>query len=372
MAQIPPVVQRFVKSEVGAAVIWVLGSLLLAAVIAPWVYRGGKDLAALTAAQDLPALGKWLGAACGRAQFGRFFDRSLLFCTLLLLPLVFRRIKVLRVAAGSVPVELWARVSWKSAVTQVVIGGLIAGVTLWVLGGLLAANGAFAPSAAAHSPGKWLASLLLPAAAVSLLEEWLFRGLLLGLWLRFARPASACLGSSLLFAMLHFLKLPEGARIADPAHALAGFELLGNILLHVTDPRFFVTDFATLLAGGLLLAWARVRTGALWFSIGLHAGWILVFKGYNLFYQSVPGSPLRPWGVGDNLRSGAFPLLTLGLTALVCHFVWRHLAAGRGDLAPHHGDDPHLAAARAAEGFGALVDGGTGGEHVIDEHRTRR
>jgi len=372
VAQIRPVVQRFVKSEVGAAVLWVLGSLLLAAVISPWVYRGGKDLAALAEAQDLPALGEWLGAACGRAQFGRFFDRSLIFSTLLLLPLVFRRIRGLRMAAGSVPVKLWERVSHKVAATQLIVGGLIAVATLCFLGAVLAVAGAFAPSAAVPAFGKLLASVLVPAAAASLLEEWLFRGLLLGLWLRFGRPAAACLGSSLLFAMLHFLKLPEGTRIADPAHVLAGFEFLGNILLHVTDPRFFVTDFATLLAGGMLLAWARVRTGALWFSIGLHAGWILVFKGHNLFYQSVPGWPLRPWGVGDNLRSGAFPLLTLGLTALICHVVWRHLAAGRGDLTPHHGNDPDLAEAGVAEGFGALMDGGAGGEHIVDEHRAGR
>lgn len=324
----------------GAAVIWVLGSLLLAALISPWAYRGGKDLAALAVAKDLPAMGEWLGAACGRAQFGRFFDRSLIFSTLLLLPLVFRRIKTLRTEAGSVTVKLWARVSWAAAASQVVLGCLIAGVLLWGLGTLLAAAGAFAPCATFPAPGQWLSRLLIPAVAVSLLEEWLFRGLLLGLWLRFAHPAAACLGSAVVFAGLHFLKLPEGESIAEPSQVLAGFELLGKILQHFTEPRFFITDFAMLLAGGLILAWARVRTGALWFSIGLHAGWITAFKGYNMLYQSVAGYPLRPWGVGDNLRSGAFPLLTLGLTAVVCHFVWQRLAERAPvALAPHHGDD---------------------------------
>lgn len=319
---------------------WVLGSLVLAALISPWAYSGGKELAAQAAATDMPAVGKWLGAACGRAQFGRFFDRSLIFSTVLLLPLMFRRIKTLRSAAGSVPVKLWARVSWSSAATQVVMGGLIAGILLWGLGTLLAADGAFVPGPALPAPGQWLSRMLIPAVAVSLLEEWLFRGLLLGLWLRFARPAAACLGSSLVFAFLHFLKLPEGEHIAEPSNVFAGFELLGKILQHFTDPRFFVTDFAMLLAGGLLLAWARVRTGGLWFSIGLHAGWIMAFKGYNIFYQSVADYPLHPWGVGDNLRSGAFPLLTLGLTAVVCHFVWRRLAeVPLAALAPHHGDD---------------------------------
>jgi membrane protease YdiL (CAAX protease family) len=162
-----------------------------------------------------------------------------------------------------------------------------------------------------------------------LLEEWLFRGLLLGLWLRSVRPATACLGTSLLFAFLHFMAPPDGTFIKDPAQVLAGFELLGKILLHFTDPLFFVTDFAALLAGGLILAWARVRTGALWFSIGLHAGWIMVFKGFNLLYQVIPGHPLHPWGVGDNLRSGILPLLTLGITAVICHFALRRFSTQR-------------------------------------------
>ncbi len=283
----------------------------------------------MAATHHLPALLVWLAASCQRAQFSRFFDRSLMLATLVLLPLVFRRIQSLRTEPGSEPMKVWPKVAWQSAATQVAVGCIIAGGTLWALGTLLEADGAFAPNAASPAPSKLLVKILLPAAAVSLLEEWLFRGLLLGLWLRFARPASACLGSALLFALLHFIKLPEGTSIATPSHALAGFQLLGKILLHVTNPRFFVTDFAMLLAGGLILAWARVRTGALWFPIGLHAGWIMAFKCHNLLYQGVDGYPLRPWGVGDNLRSGAFPLLTLAITAGICHIVSRRFAPRR-------------------------------------------
>lgn len=309
--------------------IWLFGSLLLAAVISPWVYQGGMRLAAMAAAQDLPALLEWLGAACGRSKFERFFSRSLLGSALLLLPLLLRRLKAVRSATGSGLVDIGMRGTWKSATVQIVIGCIIAGGMLWAAGTALEAAGAYMPKTKVPALGKLLPQILIPAVAASLLEECLFRGLLLGLWLRFARPAAACLGTSLLFAFLHFLKPPDGAFIADPAHAFAGFELLGKILLHFSNPLFFVTDFATLLGVGLILAWARVRTGALWFSIGLHAGWIMAFKGFNLFYQNVPGHSLRPWGVGDNLRSGIVPLFTLGLTAVICHFVLRRIAAGR-------------------------------------------
>lgn len=315
--------KRFFQSEIGAAVGWVLCSLVLAALISPWLYQAGMHLAEVAENQTLPALVEWLAAACGRSRFSRYYDRALLLSALVFLPLLFRRIRTLRAIHGTGPVDIGVRIPWQSALSQVVLGCAIAGGMLWAMAAMLDMVGAYAPAANPPAPSRLLSKILVSAVVVSVLEECLFRGLLLGLWLRFARPATACLGSALLFAFMHFLKPPEGALIANPADGLAGFELLGKMLLHFTDPCFFVTDFATLLACGLILAWVRVRTGALWFSIGMHAGWIIIFKGSNLLYQSVPGHFLHPWGVGGNLRSGVLPLLTLGFTAGVCHLVLR-------------------------------------------------
>jgi uncharacterized protein len=317
--------RRFIQSEIGAALLWVVGALLLAAVLTPWAYQGGKWLAAYGEANELPALLEGLAASCGRAKIGRFFDRCLLFSALLLLPVLLWRIRRLRSDTLALADER-VRLSWRSAAAQVVTGCIIAGGILWGLGFILDLAGAYTPKINPPAPGKLLVKIILPAVAAPLVEEWVFRGLLLGLWLRFAKPAAACIGTSLVFAFVHFLKPPDGSVIADPAHALAGFELLGKILLHFTEPLFFITDFATLLVVGLILAWARVRTGALWFSIGLHAGWVAAFKAFNLLYREVENHPLRPWGVGDSLRSGVLPLLALGATALVCHFALKRFS----------------------------------------------
>jgi membrane protease YdiL (CAAX protease family) len=94
--------------------------------------------------------------------------------------------------------------------------------------------------------------------------------------------------------------------------------LLGAILLNFTDPRFFAAEFVVLFVIGLILAWSRVRTGGLWFAIGLHAGWIAAFKSFNLLHQLNPESPLHPWGVGESLRAGLLPLATLAITAVLC------------------------------------------------------
>jgi membrane protease YdiL (CAAX protease family) len=317
--------KRFFQSEIGAAVLWVLGALLMAAVLAPWAYQGGKWLAAHGEANELPAVLDGLAASCGRAGIGRFFDRCLLFSALVLLPVLLKRIRRIR-RETSLLTDAPERFSRPSVAAQIATGCVIAGGFLWGMGFILDAAGAYVPKFDPPALGKLLPKIIIPAVAAPLVEEWVFRGLLLGLWLRFAKPAAACIGTSLLFAFVHFLKPPDGSVIADPAHALAGFELLGKILLHFSDPLFFVTDFATLFAVGLILAWARVRTGALWFSIGLHAGWVAAFKGFNLLYKDVDGHFLRPWGVGDSLRSGILPLLALGVTAIVCHFALKRFS----------------------------------------------
>jgi membrane protease YdiL (CAAX protease family) len=329
MEKIGSGVKRFFQSEVGAAVFWVLSALVLAAMISPWVYQGGKYFATVAAAQDLPAVLEWVGAACGRSKFSRFFNRSMLFSALILLPWLWWRIRWLRTTGETPALARTTRVSWRTAALQIALGCVIAGGMLGVLGASLDAAGVFVPKATTVSLDQGLMKIFVPAVGASLLEEWLFRGLLLGLWLRFARPVTACMGTALLFAFLHFLEPADGAIIVDPTHALAGFVLLGKILHHLTQPLFFVTDFATLAVCGLILAWGRVRTGALWFSIGLHAGWVMLFKGFNLFYQLVPQHAIHPWGVGENLRSGVLPLITLGVTALLSHWALRIFSMGR-------------------------------------------
>jgi len=313
-----PHLKRFFRSEAGAVMLWLMVSLVLAAALAPWMYQAGKSLADAAATEDLPGVLEWLGAACGRSEFSRFFSRALLASAVVTLPGLVWRIQVVRAECVSKVIS-YVRLPWQSAVIQIAVGCVIAAGMLWGIGLLLEAQGAFTSKPGAPGFGKLLGKIIVPTVVVPPLEEWMIRGLLLGMWLKFSKPFAACVGTSLFFAFIHFLKPPEGSLIADPASAWAGFELLGKVLLHFTNPQFFVTEFATLFFGGMLLAWSRVRTGALWFAIGLHAGWIAGFKGFNQLYQ--PAANHR-WGIEETF-SGTFPLVTLGLTAVICHFALR-------------------------------------------------
>jgi membrane protease YdiL (CAAX protease family) len=70
------------------------------------------------------------------------------------------------------------------------------------------------------------------------------------------------------------------------------------------------------LAGlGLVLAWARLRTGSLWVPIGIHAAWVAVFRVGRVFFRIRE----RPeWVVGSAwppLIGGAAGLAGLIVTA---------------------------------------------------------
>lgn len=318
----------FFRSEAGAAVWWLLVSLLLAASIAPLLHHGGKAFAATAAARELPELLEWLGASCGRADFSRYFNRALTLTALLLLPILYQRICWIR-KMNQVALMPTKALPWKSKLAQIVAGFIITAVISWALCELITISGAYVSKAYPPDLGQVASRIFLPVVVVAFLEEWLFRGILLGLWSRVSKPLTACVCTSLFFAFAHFLSLPKGVALSDPRSAWAGFELLGKIGLHLMNPVFLVTDFLTLFGIGMVLAWARFRTGALWLSIGLHAGWIAVFKTFNQIHRRVEDHWLFPLCLGETLRSGLLPLLSILLIALLCRWFFATLEAHR-------------------------------------------
>ncbi len=299
-------------------VLWALFSLLGAAILTPWIYSAGKSLAAHANANEASAFVEWLGAACDRAKVGRFFSRALMLSALALLPFLIRRVRKISRATQAGKIMDLDKLGAKQSILHVSSAFIVAGGILWAIGMILAEAGAFVIDPNHKETSKILTKSIRMAVIASLIEEWLFRGVMLGLWLRASGPLKATIYSSLLFAFLHFLKPPGG--VSDPTSVFAGFELLGKVLLHFTEPKFFVADFLTLTVVGIILCWARLRTRSLWFPIGLHAGWVYAYAAFNLYYNPAM-HPLHPWGVGSNLRSGVIPLLALITTAVVCHFV---------------------------------------------------
>lgn len=118
--------------------------------------------------------------------------------------------------------------------------------------------------------GRAAFDVLVDIPVTAVLEEWAFRGVLLGLLLRIAPPHTAVTASSVVFGLGHILPSVDQLRTAGTT----GAPLLGGVVGLVV-----VTSLA-----GVVFAWLRLRTGSLLAPTIAHAavngsgytaGWLL-------------------------------------------------------------------------------------------------
>jgi membrane protease YdiL (CAAX protease family) len=275
-----------------------LAVLALGALLAPWLYGGGI----------------WLGGVISpleflqRVPFQRYFDRAMLVAAVALLWPLIRSLRV----RGWTDLGLAPNARWRR---DLAIGFALAAGLLLALGLVFLMTGLYKW----RSAWNWsaLPNAALSAAAVSLLEESLFRGALLGLVLRSARSWPAQIFVAALYAIVHFLKPPgNSAQLAadlGPIHWLSGFQFLPKVFWQFSEPGLLLGGFVTLFLVGMILGLITQQTRSLWCAIGLHAGWVFGLKTFSAF--TAPTRPdLLPW-VGQNLLIGLGPLLTVVITA---------------------------------------------------------
>ena len=121
---------------------------------------------------------------------------------------------------------------------------------------------------------------LATALAVGIIEETFFRGGVFGA-LRRGWPLWLAVGvSSGIYAVLHFCKPTDPPSV----NWLTGLTHLGHVFQNFgVQVNWF--GLVTLLLAGVVLALVYAWTNALYFSIGLHAGWVFALK--------TVGAPLR-------------------------------------------------------------------------------
>jgi membrane protease YdiL (CAAX protease family) len=190
---------------------------------------------------------------------------------------------------------------------------LLFGAGLGLLGlAAVAAALVLAGLSSPREPPRWHALPLVAATAclVPLVEETLFRGVILGLLRREASPRAAVGIQAALYATLHFVFLKTGRPQPVEVGWATGFEWLGSILGALGDPAVLASHWATLFVAGALLGHVVVRSGGLHLALGLHGGWVLALRAFEeIFRRPEPG----PW-VGSRLTTGLAPLLVLLLT----------------------------------------------------------
>jgi membrane protease YdiL (CAAX protease family) len=160
--------------------------------------------------------------------------------------------------------------------------------------------------------------IVLTASVVSVVEEAVFRGVILGVCLWSLRPVSAIAVSSVFFAVVHFIKPAKTSITPDDVGWLSGFAELGKVADSLPSVSVLWWGMVSLLLAGWILGSVTVRTRSLWLAIGLHAGWIFGQQSLQVILLPAGGNALAslPWA-GPNLVSGAVPTGILPLVAVL-------------------------------------------------------
>jgi len=284
-----------------ALVIYLFVVFLGGALLAPWLYW-----LAQSAAPHFPHL-KLAGI-----PFHRFMDRAFLGLGLAGLPPWLRAFgmgswrEIGLAGPGSRGKQLCAGLALGFLTLAVVAGSALAGGDRVIAAGLTA-----------HKIAATIPLAAGTAMVVALLEEILFRGGIFGGLRRTLYWPSALLASSLGYAFVHFL---QRAEITGPVAWNSGLVLLPHLLCGFMDFHALVPGFFSLTLAGILLGLAYQRTGNLYFSIGVHAGWIFCLKTYGAFTAGAPGAAPAFWGTG-RLIDGWPALLVLAVTVGLFHFL---------------------------------------------------
>tara|TARA_B100001057_G_scaffold457876_1_gene506547 strand:- start:7177 stop:8151 length:975 start_codon:yes stop_codon:yes gene_type:complete len=303
---------KIIRSDILKLLAWFLGSLIIGAALAPFLYHGCKAIVQFRVLGSFGDAGLWLQSKLDNAHFGRYFNRSMLLGALVCLYPLIRSLKLKKAHLGLEKNS--------NRFSELGIGFILAAGVLFIFGIVYFQMGIFERTNSFSF--RIILKFIISAITVSLIEEYLFRGFLFGAVKRTASTFSTLLFISFFFAIIHFLKPPLNcARLADSdIHYFGtGFWTVGQIFAQFENPIFIAKGFATLFVVGLVLGWARIKTSSLWLSIGLHAGWVFSVKIYD-YHSNIPTrydkNFLLPY-IGTDLKEGLIPLLGVLLTGIL-------------------------------------------------------
>lgn len=201
--------------------------------------------------------------------------------------------------------------------TRATRGFLVAIVAVAALILIAAVMGAHARESAARI---WAAmpKLFVSAIAIAVIEEAFFRAFLLGgMEGDFGRTRAVVL-SSAIYSIAHLIRSPAKYYLSG-IHPLAGFTNLAASLARLGHPLAILPTVVGLFLLGIVLAEAFLRTGTVYYSIGLHAGFVV---GAKLWPDLTGGGTRLPawfsgWGPQPLISGVAAWVIALALIALI-------------------------------------------------------
>ena len=165
---------------------------------------------------------------------------------------------------------------------------------------------------------KWTVIAFTIAIGVAVIEEIIFRGIILRIFYTAThRPWLALAVSAIFFAYTHF-KIPansltNGGPMTWQTGWLAAYWMLFGIV-----PNFELNRFVALSLLGLVLGALTLRTGSLWPAIGLHGGLVFGMLMYHDLARNLASTHVL-WG-GTTLIDGWAAAAALGFLFVL---LWR-------------------------------------------------
>lgn len=289
---------------------FVAGVLIGAALLAPALF-----FAARSVMESSPE--GWLARVLGEKGFPGYFNRAALIAAAIgLVPLL----RALRVEWKEVLGDVPFSTGWKQTSSIFVLAAVLlvplALIALWVEAVRMKPNPAWAA----------LTKPVLTGLTVAVMEEILFRGAILVILCRTLGTRAGLWWTTGIFALLHFLKPPLEQTLPPEAVTwTSGFWVITQLFRGFGDWNAFAGEFLFLAVVGWVLCRARLVSGGLWVSIGLHAGWVAGMKYLNQIIMRtgfLDRGDFNPWFVKNTCRAivspfvGILPLIGVLLTGL--------------------------------------------------------
>src|SRR5260370_5029633 len=143
---------------------------------------------------------------------------------------------------------------------------------------------------------------MLTAIAIAIIEEGFFRAFLVGGMRNDFGNTGALLASSAFYAVAHLVRSPAHFYVTryEPA---AGLVTLAHSMDQLSHPATAIPTLIGLFLLGIVLGEAFLLTGSVYFSIGLHCGFVL---GAKLWPKIILNRAAIPWWLAG---TGPVPLI---------------------------------------------------------------
>jgi membrane protease YdiL (CAAX protease family) len=230
-----------------------------------------------------------------RYPFPRIFDRTVMASMLIVMLYAARDLNLVPLLSRGLNHPA------STSISRAIRGFIVAMLAIAILFGL-----AFSVGGGGIGDHEAAAALIpkyfLSAIAIAFIEEAFFRAFLLGGMKEDFGNRVALLASAAIYAVAHLVRSPARFYVTGYAPT-AGLVTLTHSIDQFTNPAVAIPTLIGLFLLGIVLGEAYILTGSVYFSIGLHCGFVL---GSKMWPKIIVNRAAIPWWIAGG---GAIPLI---------------------------------------------------------------